>query len=83
MKHLQNLVLAALAATLLASCATPANIAYFQDVNDRTDLTPAQVQTIRLKPMDQISVIVNSRDPRAPRCSTSPTTPSASGRTRL
>ena len=64
MKHLQNLVLASLAAALLASCATPANIAYFQDVNDRTDLTPAQVQTIRLKPMDQISVIVNSRDPQ-------------------
>ena len=64
MKHLQNLVLAALAAALLASCATPADIAYFQDVNDRTDLTPAQVQTIRLKPMDQISVIVNSRDPQ-------------------
>ncbi len=64
MKHLQNLVLAALAAALLASCATPADIAYFQDVNDRTDLTPAQVQTIRFKPMDQISVIVNSRDPQ-------------------
>ena len=64
MKHLQNLVLAALTAALLASCATPANIAYFQDVNDRTDLTPAQVQTIRLQPMDQISVIVNSRDPQ-------------------
>ena len=54
----------ALVLAALGSCATPAGIAYFQDVNDRTDLTPAQVQTIRLKPMDQISVIVNSRDPQ-------------------
>ena len=54
----------ALVLTAIASCATPAGIAYFQDVNDGTDLAPAKVQTIRFKPMDQISVIVNSRDPQ-------------------
>ena len=54
----------ALALAAIASCATPAGIAYFQDVNDGTDLAPAKVQTIRFKPMDQISVIVNSRDPQ-------------------
>ncbi len=54
----------ALALAALGSCATPAGIAYFQDVNDGTDLAPAKVQTIRFKPMDQISVIVNSRDPQ-------------------
>ena len=54
----------ALSLAAFASCATPAGIAYFQDVNDGTDLAPAKVQTIRFKPMDQISVIVNSRDPQ-------------------
>lgn len=54
----------ALVLAAIASCATPAGIAYFQDVNDGTDLAPAKVQTIRFKPMDQISVIVNSRDPQ-------------------
>ena len=54
----------ALVLATFGSCATPAGIAYFQDVNDGTDLAPAKVQTIRFKPMDQISVIVNSRDPQ-------------------
>ena len=54
-----GLVLAA-----MASCATPANISYFQDAVNDTTLTPAKAQPIRLKPMDQISVIVNSRDPQ-------------------
>ncbi len=54
----------ALGLAALASCATPANIAYFQDAVNDTTLTPAKAQPIRLKPMDQISVIVNSRDPQ-------------------
>ena len=54
-----GLVLAA-----MASCATPANISYFQNAVNDTTLTPAKAQPIRLKPMDQISVIVNSRDPQ-------------------
>ena len=54
----------ALGLAVLASCATPANIAYFQDAVNDTTLTPAKAQPIRLKPNDQISVIVNSRDPQ-------------------
>ena len=48
----------------LASCATPANIAYFQDAVRDTTMTAVQAEPIRLKPTDQISVIVNSRDPQ-------------------
>lgn len=54
----------ALGLAALASCATPANIAYFQDAVNDTTLTPAKARPIRLKPNDQISVIVNSRDPQ-------------------
>ena len=54
----------ALGLSALASCATPANIAYFQDAVNDTTLTPAKARPIRLKPNDQISVIVNSRDPQ-------------------
>ena len=53
----------ALGLAALASCATPANISYFQDAVNDTTLTASKAQPIRLKPMDQISVIVNSRDP--------------------
>ena len=53
-----------LAILLLASCSTPSNITYFQDATDEASFVAAQAQQIRLKPMDQISVIVNSRDPQ-------------------
>ncbi|MBQ3722357.1 MAG: polysaccharide biosynthesis/export family protein [Bacteroidales bacterium] len=59
-----RLALLALGLAALASCATPTNVAYFQDAVNDTTLTPAKAQPIRLKPMDQISVIVNSRDPQ-------------------
>lgn len=59
-----RLALLALGLAALASCATPTNVAYFQDAVNDTTLTPAKAQPIRLKPNDQISVIVNSRDPQ-------------------
>ena len=54
----------ALALAILASCAAPQNIAYFQDVRDDTTLTHAKPQPIRLKPADQVSIVVSSRDPQ-------------------
>lgn len=54
----------ALVLIALASCATPSNIAYFQDVIRDTTLASVQAMPIRLQPTDQISVIVNSRDPQ-------------------
>ena len=49
---------------LLAACATPANIVYFQDSGNGETFVPAEVRPICLKPMDQVSIIVNSRDPQ-------------------
>ena len=54
----------ALPLMLLAACATPGNIVYFQDSADGETFVPAEVRPICLKPMDQISIIVNSRDPQ-------------------
>lgn len=54
----------ALALAALASCATPANVAYFQDVRNDSTLSPAKLNPIRLKPGDQISIVVSSRDPQ-------------------
>lgn len=48
---------------LIASCAAPKQISYFQDITDGSIDTIAVSQTIRLRPGDKISVIVNSRDP--------------------
>ena len=44
-----------------ASCSTPKDITYFQDLkNNRIYTVPTQ--TIKIKPADKLSIIVNSRD---------------------
>ena len=52
------------AMALLFACSTPTNIAYIQAVREGTVLTPPSASAIRLKPMDQISIIVSCRDPQ-------------------
>ena len=58
-----SLLTAALSAVLFWSCSTPTNVAYFQDMTDKQVLASQEVSPIRLKPMDQISIIVNTRVP--------------------
>jgi len=52
------------ALALFFACATPANISYLQDVEEGTTLTPPKASSIRLQPMDQISIVVSCRDPQ-------------------
>ena len=52
------------ALALFFACATPANISYLQDVEEGTTLNPPKVSSIRLQPMDQISIVVSCRDPQ-------------------
>lgn len=49
---------------LLSACSAPQNIVYFQDKYDREVMTVVEALPIRLKPTDQISVVVSSRDPQ-------------------
>ena len=44
-----------------AACSTPKDITYFQDLKDAQIYT-VPTQTIKIKPADKISIIVNSRD---------------------
>lgn len=53
-----------MAAAAMVSCATPGNIAYFQDLGNDVAVAPAQAEPIRLKPADQISIVVSSREPQ-------------------
>lgn len=48
-----------IAAGLLAGCASPQNIVYFQDTADREISTDVQPSQIRFRPEDEISIIVN------------------------
>ncbi len=49
---------------ILYACSTPQNIVYMQDTSDDAIVQAIKSAPIRLKPMDQISVIVNSREPQ-------------------
>ena len=64
MKRVNHAIVAVMVAAATVSCATPGNIAYFQDLGNDVAVAPAQAQPIRLKPADQISIVVSSRDPQ-------------------
>lgn len=49
---------------VLFGCSTPKNIAYMQDSYNDAIVETIKANPIRLKPMDQISIVVNSRDPQ-------------------
>lgn len=53
-----------MSSVLLYACSTPKNIVYMQDVQNESDIYTVPSAPIRLKPMDQISVIVNGLDPQ-------------------
>ncbi len=52
------------AAIVFAACHTPTNITYFQDLKDKDALQSLEAKVITLQPLDQISIIVNSREPQ-------------------
>lgn len=61
---LKLLPVTAAAVMLLAGCGAPKNLVYLQDVEDGSVINTVPVSPIRLKPMDQISIIVNGLDPQ-------------------
>lgn len=52
-----------LACLLLFSCSTPKNIDYFQDVHTGTIITSTNINDIRIKPEDKLSIVVSTQDP--------------------
>lgn len=64
MKTLTKLICGIALALTVASCGTPKNIAYMQDARNESEYMTVTPAPIRLKPMDQISVVVNSLDPQ-------------------
>lgn len=54
----------AICAVLLSSCKTQEKILYFQDIQLNKNEPVVGTRDIRLQPKDQISIIVNSKDPQ-------------------
>ena len=58
--NVKTILLALTATALLASCAAPTTISYFQDVDQRGLSLPVHENHIRLRPEDKIAIIVNT-----------------------
>lgn len=57
---------AILGASLLlasASCSTPKNITYFQDLNTEAVIAANKVLDVKVKPEDKLSIVVSTQDP--------------------
>lgn len=63
MKHLHSFAFAALTALVLSSCAAQKRVWYLQDAQPYTPEQIMQSGQIRIKPLDRITVVVNSKDP--------------------
>ncbi|MEE1083903.1 MAG: polysaccharide biosynthesis/export family protein [Paludibacteraceae bacterium] len=64
MKKTLKLLVIAICAVLLSSCKTQEKILYFQDIQLNKSEPVVGSRDIRLQPKDQISIIVNSKDPQ-------------------
>jgi len=62
-KFFSKLLLVAMMAVGLASCKAPENIVYLQDVDSQDQLSVSSLQMIRIRPGDQMSIVVSSRNP--------------------
>jgi len=62
-KLFSKFLLVAMMAVGLASCKAPENIVYLQDVQSQDQLSVSALQMIRIRPGDQLSIIVSSRNP--------------------
>lgn len=48
---------------VLSACSTPKNVAYFQDLQSGTEITPTKELDIRVRPGDKLSILVSTQDP--------------------
>ena len=61
MKFCRFLLIALVA--LLCSCNAQRNVLYIQNVESGTEIELPSIYTIRIKPLDQITIVVNSKNP--------------------
>ncbi|MDE6681846.1 MAG: polysaccharide biosynthesis/export family protein [Muribaculaceae bacterium] len=59
----KNLLWAGCSLLFLASCSTPKNITYFQDLQNGQVIEPQSVYAIKVRPGDKLSIMVNTQDP--------------------
>ena len=63
MKQLRLLIGSSILAILLVSCAAQKRVWYLQDAQPFTPEQIAENGQIRIKPLDRLTIVVNSKDP--------------------
>lgn len=57
-KHISLLLLL----LVMSACSTPKNVAYFQDVQSGSEITPAKQLDIRVRPGDKLAILVSTQE---------------------
>lgn len=60
---LSNIACILVAGFMAASCSTPKNIAYFQDIDSNVVTEMSSRRVIRIQPEDKLTIVVKSKDP--------------------
>ncbi|MBO6170456.1 MAG: polysaccharide export protein [Bacteroidales bacterium] len=58
----QKILISAALVLMVSACSTPANVVYFQDSTDKEIRNDVVVESVRLRPADKVSIIVNCAD---------------------
>ncbi len=61
--NIKNILLFITAVILLGSCSTPKDLTYMKNLDDKTVSEISSVPSIKVKPEDKLSIVVNSREP--------------------
>ena len=61
---LKTIISSIVAALVLASCSTPKNIVYFQDVKPGTEIPFVNTASIKIQPKDMLRILVSTSDER-------------------
>ena len=62
MKHLRLII--ACVALLFVACNAQQRVLYLQDIESGSEITLPENYQIRIKPLDQLTVVINSKDPK-------------------
>jgi len=63
MKNKHVIAATAVATLLMASCSTPKNISYFQELNTGSIIQAEKVLDVKVKPEDKLSIVVSTQEP--------------------
>ena len=62
MRNFKRISMMAMTVIIVASCTTPKNFQYFQDLNDGQLIQLAKQQIVKIKPLESLNIIIQTQD---------------------